>query len=131
MDGILSKLKLFEDDCVDELTSQICEFEAPQTNQSLFVNVMNAIINKRYHYQVIESKEFNRGIDVGTKVLKLEVQVQKLQSTNDPWIQKLKGMSNRITSLEAELQCLEHKKLELQNQVRAMEASPQYGALNF
>ena len=49
--AFLLELQLSEDACVDELVSKISEFEAPQTNQYLSVNVMNAVINKRYCHQ--------------------------------------------------------------------------------
>ena len=40
-------------------------------------------------------------------------------------------MSNKITSLEADLQCLEAKKMELQHQLRVMDNSQQQGVLKF
>ena len=68
------------------------------------------------------SNEFDRGFTTLKKVSKLEAQVQLLQSTNEKWIQKLDVMSNKVKHLEANLQSLQMQNLELQNQLKVMEA---------
>ena len=53
----------------------------------------------------------------------MKAQVQHLQATNEKCIQHLDIMSTKVKQLEDDLQYLQEKKLELQNQLQATKAS--------
>ena len=103
---VISELQLFEEDCVDELVGQIADVGNFQIIQSLFMLVITSVTSKRYHHELVNSNEFNRGLTALRKVSKLETQVQVLQSMNEKLIQELEIMSNKVKQLEADLQSL-------------------------